>query len=296
MRLRVFTFLLVLALIEGREVRADQTAAAAKPVSYPMKVAGQGKDVRVRRVYRTKLGKLGDGPLMPNLGVVSKDNYENIKGYVKEIMTQWPPDKYYYVGVGRSASPIIAMLKNLGPDLAANFPSSDMSQEGGPLFEKYPENYRAHIEALIPATVRTGNRKLLLIDYSSGKSPKGLKGVFDAYRAAGGAMPEIDLVGVGWGVGNGLADVPAINITSNGTDFTHERDKVAEFIGEYSDNGHQIHSQGGTLSALRRNPVYAEHRRALYQRMKRDKDLDQFLRKTFPKLVRRKPQSLDPRR
>jgi hypothetical protein len=47
-----------------------------------------------------------------------------------------------------------------------------------------------------------------------------------------------------------------------------------------------MHTGQGSLSALGRNPAYAEHRRRLVDRMRRDADLDAFPRSELPHLVR----------
>ena len=258
-----------------------------QPVRYRMKVAGKGADVRIRRVFRPGLPALQAGALMTSPALVAQDNYDNIKTYSKLILGQFPPDQYYYVGVGRTAGPIIAMLKNLGPDLAVNFPSSEINTDGAAAFRNFTANYTEHIEALVPASVRGGDRKLLLIDYSSGSSLYGLKGVLEAYRATGRPMPDIEVLSVGYG-GSVQNGVHKIDHDVNGSaSFWKEREQVAEFIGETSDKGHVIHSAGGALSVLKRNPKFTEHRKKLYERMRRDQDLDDFLRATFPQLLRR---------
>jgi hypothetical protein len=243
----------------------------------PQRAAGRGGEVRLISRYRPSLQPLTEGPLMTSPALLDRGNYESLREYGKAIMTQFPPDKFYYVGVGRTAGPVIAFLKNVSPDIATNFPSSDMGRAPS-MLPRFRDNYRAHIEALLPESVRRGDRKLLLIDHSSGPSLRGLEAVFNDYRIAGGALPPTELVSVG----TRASGIPSITIDQG---FWKDREAVAEFIGETGDKGHIMHSAGGSLSSLSRNPKYAEHRRALLHRMRRDADLDAFLRTSFPSLV-----------
>jgi hypothetical protein len=173
----------------------------------------------------------------------------------------------------------------VSPDIAANFPSSAAGRAPA-LLEHYRENYYAHIEALIPQAVRRGDRKIVLIDQSSGSSLRGIKTVFDDYRASGQPMPEVEMLTLGWpGAGLHVIDLSE-NFMHPGQEFWHNRESVAEFIGETIDKGHIIHSDDGGLSSLARNPKFDEHRRRLLDRMRRDDDLDHFLRESFPRLMR----------
>jgi hypothetical protein len=241
------------------------------------KPIGKGSKIRLRRTYKPGRTQITDGALMRSPQLVSKANYDILKAYTKKILTRFPPDHYFYVGCGRTPTPIIAMLKNLGPSVAMNFPASSMKVDGRAMFAKYRDNYTEHIEQLIPEEIRTGDRKILLMDYSSGPSLRGLQGALDAYREAGNPLPEVELLVVG----QNATWAHAIN---EGAYWDH-REAVAEFEGETYDKGHIIHSAQGTLSALSRNPKHAEHRRTIFQRMMRDEDLDQFLRDNFSHLV-----------
>ena len=254
-------------------------AKPAKTVSYKVKPAARGQDVRLRRLYSPGHPAIGSEALMQSPRLVSAANYDAVKVYATSVLAEYPPDRYFYVGVGRTPGPVIAFLKNLGPDLAANFPSSAMYNDGKGLSRVFGARYREHIEALIPESVRNGDRKLLLLDSSSGTSLRGLRDVLDGYRAAGGAMPPIEMLSIGARAG----DIPSIIHDPHA--YWEERDEVAEFTGEQPDGGHIIHSPGGTLGALVRNPKYAEHRRSLYKRMVRDADLDGFLNIRFPHLL-----------
>src|SRR5262245_43457385 len=108
-----------MAVALAGSVAIEATGRAAPPgqrvVAYPMKVAGRGSAVRLRRVFVPGLPPLPGQPLMPKEELLSQGNYDDIQWYVREILTKYPPDRYYYVGVGRTPSAIIAMLKNLGP-------------------------------------------------------------------------------------------------------------------------------------------------------------------------------------
>jgi hypothetical protein len=269
---------------------AGRAAPARPPVEPRHRVAGRGHDVRIRTPYRPGLRPLTRGPLIAldpsttwSNGLVGEANYQAIKTYAIEVLRRYPPDRFYYVGIGRSPTTVIAMLKNLGPDLAMSFPASGLNDHARARADAHRSRYQAHIEGLIPRSVRHGDRKLLLLDLSSGPSLRGLEAVFADYRAAGGVLPDVELVSLGtWGARR-ESGVPLIDL---GTDYAEARDLVAEYRGEQNDGGHIIHSAGGTLDALRRNPMHGEHRRALFQRMRRDLALDRVLRAEFPTLLR----------
>jgi len=262
---------LTLALLVG-------TAYAERPLVRSRPVASRGNDVRLTSHYRAHSSALGDQALMPSPQLLNRANYENLRNYGKAIMQKFPPDRYYYVGVGRTAGPVIAFLKNVSGDIAANFPSSQAG--GAPAgLASFRDNYHAHVDAMIPEAVRRGDRKIVLIDQSGGSSLKGIKAVFDDYRASGKPMPEVEMLTLGM-------TAPGLHSIDLGQEFWRNRESVAEFIGETADKGHVMHTAAGTLSALKRNPAYVEHRRRLVDRMRRDADLDTFLKAQFPQLVR----------
>jgi hypothetical protein len=253
-------------------------AGVERPLVRNRPVASRGSDVRLISRYRARLPALPSGPLMRDEGLLDQGNYENLREYGRAIMKKFPLDRYYYVGVGRSAGAVIAFLKNVSPDIAANFPASEAG-DAPEMLATHGANYHAHIEAMIPEAVRRGDRKIVLIDQSRGGSLRGIQAVFNHYRRSGRPMPEVELLTLG-------LKEDTLHSIDLGIEYWKNRDAVAEFIGERRDQGHIIHTDEGGLSSLTRNPNFAEHRRRMLGRMRRDADLDAFLRQSFPQLTR----------
>jgi hypothetical protein len=270
----LLSVMLGIALLQG----AASVNAASQRLVFPYKIPRQGKLIRLRSLYKANLDPLSEGALMTSPALLDKANYENLRDYAQSIMTKYPPDQYYYVGVGRTAGPVIAFLKNVSPHIAANFPSSGMREDA---YALGPAHYNQHIEALIPEDVRHGDRKILLIDQSGGRSLRGLRGAFDGYRSNGGAMPEVEMVTLGM-----QSLDPTIGSIDHAQGFWKDREEVAEYIGEQRDGGHVMHQAQGGIESLKRNPKHAEHRRKLFQRMARDATFDAFLRAQFPTLLK----------
>ena len=73
------------------------------------------------------LARSGDGqPLVHQLFTLQ--DYEQAWQLTKFMIEKYPPDQYVYVGMGRSPTPITAMLKVLfGDEAAINIPLSNMA-------------------------------------------------------------------------------------------------------------------------------------------------------------------------
>jgi hypothetical protein len=134
------------------------------------------------------LARSGDGQPLAHQLFTAQD-YAQARELTKIILERYPPDEYVYVGMGRSPTPITAMLKTLfGDDAAINVPLSNMAtfspnpkQKGvfmgddGELHSVGPPtrtqervyNLRHHLDQFIPPDEKLGGRKILLIDYAN---------------------------------------------------------------------------------------------------------------------------------
>src|SRR5262245_36971326 len=58
-----------------------------------------------------------------NYTYLNELEYKDLKNGVQEVLKRYPPDKHFFVGMGRDPSPVIAFLQNLGEKrLAVNLP------------------------------------------------------------------------------------------------------------------------------------------------------------------------------
>lgn len=104
--------------------------------------------------------------------VFNSEEYLDLKKMVTELKARFPPDQYFYVGIGRSPTAVIAFLQNLGITDAINLPISGFYGERmKPETRTSPPNwfrqilYR-HFSRFLPSIVHLAGRKLLLIDFA----------------------------------------------------------------------------------------------------------------------------------
>ena len=79
-----------------------------------------------------------------------ENNYEEIRLLAYRLLSEFPPPRHLYVGVGRSPTPLIAFLQAIDRKVAINFPLSafryteeqiDMDEENVRIFYKHFENF-----------------------------------------------------------------------------------------------------------------------------------------------------------
>ncbi|ALP53296.1 hypothetical protein Tel_09080 [Candidatus Tenderia electrophaga] len=108
--------------------------------------------------------------------------YEQIRDFSAQLMKLYPPDRYYYIGLGKSPTPIIAFMQATGVP-ASNMPLSKFShrtkgrRDGGQLGLSEPltgtqlAELERHFDNFIPSKEVLRGRDLLLIDFvQSGRS------------------------------------------------------------------------------------------------------------------------------
>ncbi|OFZ84421.1 MAG: hypothetical protein A2603_03210 [Bdellovibrionales bacterium RIFOXYD1_FULL_55_31] len=116
--------------------------------------------------YSSIAGADGDPGLNPFLA----KSYDETRDVALHILERFPPDQYWYVGLGRSPTPITAFLELLGVDGITTLPLSGMKSFDGykdlPKAELRSRLY-SHFDSWLPSAMDLDNRKLLLIDYAS---------------------------------------------------------------------------------------------------------------------------------
>lgn len=120
-------------------------------------------------VALTALGSFGaTSPASVNL---SDGEYAEIKSVALNILERYPPERYYYLGIGRSPTPILAFFEVLGMDRKAvsSMPMSSVKYYSKSTSHKIFQNF----EILAPTASVIRKRKILMIDlWNSGGSIK----------------------------------------------------------------------------------------------------------------------------
>lgn len=104
------------------------------------------------------------------------NDFKEIRSIAEKIIRDYPPQKFIYVGLGRSPIPVIAMLKALrGDDVAMNISMSNVGEMhkytkipgGMPSYYRQSALLQHHIAVSLPSNVELNGRDLLIIDYAS---------------------------------------------------------------------------------------------------------------------------------
>jgi hypothetical protein len=96
--------------------------------------------------------------------------YLGVKRTSVELMEQFPPENYWYVGVGRSPTPLMAFFENLGIKSLTTLPLSGMGSFDEPKNMSQIEiqaRLEMHLREMLPTSTELQGRKILLIDYAS---------------------------------------------------------------------------------------------------------------------------------
>lgn len=101
--------------------------------------------------------------------------YESIRDVSLEVLERFPPSEYFYVGLGRSPTPITAFIAESFPGSTVTIPLSSISTQEprlgrllgdpGHLRKKLYDAIARHFGRFMPGRARRGAKKLLLIDF-----------------------------------------------------------------------------------------------------------------------------------
>ncbi|MFL5813036.1 MAG: hypothetical protein ACJ763_05615 [Bdellovibrionia bacterium] len=114
---------------------------------------------------------------------ISSRLIEDVKSTVEEIAKLHPPEESYYIGIGGSPTPVIALMQEAGLS-AANVPASRSGALVGVAKNnaQYHENLFRHLDQFIPKPEVLGNRKLVVMDFTySGASLMNFKDALEYY-------------------------------------------------------------------------------------------------------------------
>jgi hypothetical protein len=119
----------------------------------------------IRRVFDAKKKAPPPRALVTilNENLVTARQYRNLRDASCTLLEKYSPDKHYFIGVGRDATPIIAFLQNLGEKrLAINFPGSKLATG-----KDTPEIMAQYCNKLIPREALRSGRKIVFVDCTS---------------------------------------------------------------------------------------------------------------------------------
>jgi hypothetical protein len=97
--------------------------------------------------------------------------WEQLRDIALTIIRQYPPDRFHYVGIGQSPTPIIAILQNLSLG-ATNVPLSDIETHMRRILDKRAPDKAMkamlyeHFGRFLPADEKLGGRQILVMDVS----------------------------------------------------------------------------------------------------------------------------------
>jgi hypothetical protein len=84
-----------------------------------------------------------------------------------EILEKFPPDQYWYVGIGRSPTPVLRFFEELGVSNQTTIPLSNVSTARQSLGDAFFKRLSEHLSRFLPSAYQLADRKLLVIDFQS---------------------------------------------------------------------------------------------------------------------------------
>ena len=247
--------------------------AAARAWAEPRHHAPSARRASLKNPFRNGLAPLPDGPLAhfdghPHLAA---RQYRDLSAAAQHLLKEFPPEKHYFIGLGRDPTPIIAFLQNLGGRrLAINLPAS--SNESGYATKELMRDY---VKRFVPAGVLESGRTVVFVDVT--KTGRGL----DYYvPLIAPSLNGAKLIRVAFGAeGSAVATVHPTHVID--TWPFQEVDKFLrpsyEVLSQYPRHGPGV-DPIGDLDTPR--PAYREYRRVLLQRMRRDEGLRDFVERS----------------
>ena len=234
-----------------------------------------------RSPYSSGLKKLDDGPLVTLMGSyqhVDANQYKDLSTAVRTLLKKYPADKHYFIGTGRDPAPIIAALEVIGGrQMAMNFPASNVVGSTNIT----PALLKKYFARLIPdramrEDILSGRRKLVLLDQSnSGKTPNSLAPYFQTFFDAIGSKAKMVKLAFSPNAGTVQQGVEVITTEHMPDVATYLYQPYEGIVSQYP-----RHVLGtNSIDELVERDEYRQFKKAVGERMKRDKGLHDFLMK-----------------
>jgi hypothetical protein len=112
---------------------------------------------------------------------LSRADYDQFMAGTRRLLKLAPPERSFYVGLGSSSTPIVALLDGLARNLATYLPLDDLSQNARRIAEGAPFNNRRRnrffrvLDAFMPREVLEGKRQVVLFRHSRSGSGRASK-------------------------------------------------------------------------------------------------------------------------
>jgi hypothetical protein len=108
------------ASADGGRGRAARTTSPSSEAGAPRVRRWYRAEHASRRAARLRRRPLGEAAIRPA-------RYEEVRSAAQEVLSRFPPDRYFYVGIGRSPSALVELLRAVVPDQTQSFPASGLS-------------------------------------------------------------------------------------------------------------------------------------------------------------------------
>lgn len=150
--------------------------------------------------------------------VLDPTEFEGTQELAEEILRLFPPSNYFYIGLGRSPTPIIAYLfqrnrdarqiegldrlvmnlplSGFRPRLRTFFSHSNPHKLDEPLSKPQHEELQRHFARLLPSASQLGSRSILVIDYTQSAraliaATEHLQEYFNSQKSFLGSAPKV---------------------------------------------------------------------------------------------------------
>jgi hypothetical protein len=210
-----------------------------------------------------------EGIEVPGQGrILFERQYQDVRNSTLDIVRRFPPDRYYYVGVGRSPMANVTLLQTLNPKIAMHFPASGL--HGAEVIkEEHVEEYMRHFASLLPDEKTLGNRTLLLMDHSyTGSSIVRVREMTERYLTSIGSDRKVEAVVFSRQHAN-VEHVDVHMIPADPYPFM----LLPQDLGRYAEHSIGEHK----LKDLKVNPAHDQVRNGIRRWVKHDAVLDDFL-------------------
>jgi hypothetical protein len=230
---------------------------------------------KLRSPHRKGLPSLKPGPLLTvgddELPVLDKAGYAALSETARRFLDRYPPsDGRFYLGIGRSATPILAFLENLGTPSVGYLAVDGLDEEN--------HNKRAektaldrYVAAAVPLEVLKKHQPITLFQSAdTGHTLEAVKDAIERYAQAKGSRSRVEMVSLAKEEpSNGVEGVAVVStramLGASGKGYRAASPYAYHKIGKHD------------LSDLTPRRAYTAFKASLLERMRRDGDLDTFL-------------------
>ena len=212
-------------------------------------------------------------------------HYEQLRKASTALLRRFHPERHVFVGVGRAPAAIVALLKNLAPELAETYPAGGLSGSAGdlaltPALQKL---HGEHLDQLLGQRVLNSGRDIVLVDRAlSGKTLRVMQTLVERHLQQMGSTVKVHAVGLSE---TALPGIEHLDI-SGWPELQQLHGRRYNAVAPY-----QFHAIGlpHGLADLKPNSGFDSYAKALVERMAHDKKLDNFLAASFPRMVETRP-------